>query len=108
MEIKRRQPIGVELVKRGVVTEIDIAKALEYQKEHPSKKLGDILYILDVTDGQKLIEAIGEILGTKGILLNGKTIKVKLTDYISLDVAKANRAIPFEVNVELLAFKSTI
>lgn len=98
MEIKRRQPIGVELVKRGVVTEIDIAKALEYQKEHPSKKLGDILYILDVTDGQKLIEAIGEILGTKGILLNGKTIKVKLTDYISLDVAKANRAIPFEVS----------
>ena len=91
MEIKRRQPIGVELVKRGVVTEIDIAKALEYQKEHPSKKLGDILYILDVTDGQKLIEAIGEI-------LNGKTIKVKLTDYISLDVAKANRAIPFEVS----------
>ena len=97
MEIKRRQPIGVELVKRGVVTETDIAKALDYQREHPSKKLGDILYILNVTDEQRLIEAIGEIVGAKGIILNGKTIKVKLTDYISLDIAKANRAIPFEV-----------
>ena len=31
MDLKRRQPIGVELVKRGIVTENDIEKALEYQ-----------------------------------------------------------------------------
>lgn len=98
MEMKRRQPIGVELVKRGVVTENDISKALDYQRENPNKKLGDILYFLGVTDSKKLIEAIGDIVGTKGILLDGKTIKVKLTDYISLDVAKANKAIPFEVS----------
>ena len=97
MDIRKRQPIGVELVKRGIVTEKDIEKALEYQREHPNKKLGDILYILDVCDPNKLIETIGEIVGTKGILLNASTIKVKLTDYISLDVAKKNKAIPFEV-----------
>ncbi len=33
MEMKRRQPIGVELVKRGVVTENDINRALEYQRK---------------------------------------------------------------------------
>ena len=98
MEMRRRQPIGVELVKRGIVTEKDIEKALEYQREHQNKKLGDILYILNVCEPTKLIEAIGEILGVKGIILNSQTIKVKLTDYISLDVAKKNKAIPFEVN----------
>ena len=97
MEMRRRQPIGVELVKRGVVTEGDIEKALEYQKQHPDKKIGDILYILDVCDPHKLIEAMGEILGTKGIILNSRTIKIRLTDYMSLDVAKKNKAIPFEV-----------
>lgn len=98
MDMRKRQPIGVELVKRGIVTEKDIEKALEYQREHPNRKLGDILYILDVCDPNKLIETIGEIVGTKGILLNASTIKVKLTDYISLDVAKKNKAIPFEVS----------
>ena len=98
MDMRRRQPIGVELVKRGIVTEKDIEKALEYQREHPNRKLGDILYILDVCDPNKLIETIGEIVGTKGILLNASTIKVKLTDYISLDVAKKNKAVPFEVS----------
>lgn len=98
MDMRKRQPIGVELVKRGIVTEKDIEKALDYQREHPNKKLGDILYILDVCDPNKLIETIGEIVGTKGILLNASTIKVKLTDYISLDIAKKNKAIPFEVS----------
>ena len=48
MSMRRRQPMGVELVKRGIVTENDIENALEYQKDHPSKKIGDILYILNV------------------------------------------------------------
>ena len=98
MDLKRRQPIGVELVKRGIVTENDIEKALEYQREHPKKKLGDILYILEVCDPFKLVEAIGDIIGTKGVLLTNKTLRVKITDYISLDIAKENKAIPFEIN----------
>lgn len=98
MNVRRRQPIGVELVKRGIVTESDIENALEYQKDHPSKKIGDILYILNACEPNKLIEAIGEIIGTKGILLTHSSIKVKLTDYISLDVAKRNKVVPFEVS----------
>lgn len=98
MDIRSRQPIGVELVKRGVVTEEDINSALQYQKEHPRKKIGDILYILDVCDPTVLIEAIGEIVKTKGILLTNDKIKVELSDYFPLDVAIKNKAIPFEVS----------
>ena len=98
MEMRRKQPIGVELVKRGIVQEADIENALQYQREHPSKKIGDILYILGVCDPKTLIDAIADILGEKGVILNQSTIKIKLTDYISLDIAKENKAIPFEVS----------
>ena len=97
MELRRKQPIGVELVKRGIVSETDIEKALQYQKQHPSRKIGDILYILDACDPTQLIQAIGDIVGEKGIILNPTTIKIRLTDYMSLDIAKENKAIPFEV-----------
>lgn len=97
MEVKKRQPIGVELVKRGIVKEKDIENAIQYQSDHPSKKLGDILYILNACEPNKLIEAIGDILGEKGILLTGDKIKVKITDYFSYDIAQKNKAIPFEV-----------
>ena len=98
MNVRRRQPIGVELVKRGIVTETDIENALEYQKDHPSKKIGDILYTLNACEPNRLISAIGDIIGTKGILLSHSSIKIKITDYISLDVAKKNKVVPFEVS----------
>ena len=97
MDLKRRQPIGVELVKRGIVDEEDIERALEYQKQHPNVKIGDCLYELDACDPYKLITAIGEILGEKGTLLSRTSIKIDVEDYISLDIAKKNKAIPFEI-----------
>lgn len=33
MEFKKRQPIGIELIKRGLVTEEDVRKALLEQKK---------------------------------------------------------------------------
>lgn len=93
-----RQPIGIELVRRGVINEEDIAKALEYQKTHPDRKMGDILNILHVCDSYTLIRAIAEILGEKGMLLNEGDIKLNLEDYISIDVLKQNNAIPFEID----------
>lgn len=97
MDNKRTQPIGIELVKRGIVTENDINKALEYQKTHSSKRIGDMLNELQLCDPYRLIKEIGDILGEKSILLNIEDVKLNITDYISIDTAKKNRAIPFEV-----------
>lgn len=97
MDNKRTQPIGIELVKRGIVTENDINKALEYQKTHSSKRIGDIINELQLCDPYRLIKEIGDILGEKAILLNIEDVKLNITDYISIDTAKKNRAIPFEV-----------
>ena len=38
MAFGKRQPIGVELVKRGIVTENDVQTALIEQKKSPNKK----------------------------------------------------------------------
>lgn len=98
MDPRKRQPIGIELAKRGLVNEEDINKALEYQKEHPNKKIGDILYILGLCDPIKLLDAIGDILNEKSILLNQSAIRVNVNEFIALDVARRNKAIPFELS----------
>ena len=98
MDLRKKQPIGIELVRRGLVTEADIAKALDYQKQHPGKKLGDIINILGLCDSYTLIEAIGDILDEKGIILNYENVKINLTEYISIDIAKKNKAVPFEIS----------
>ena len=94
----KKQPLGIELVKRGIVTENSIQQALDYQKGHPRKKIGDIINILGLCDSYVLIQAIGEILEEKAIYLTEPDIKVNTTEFISLDLMKQYKAIPFEIS----------
>ena len=97
MDNKRRGPIGIELVKRGIVNEQDIAKALEYQRENPNMKIIEIINELKLCDEYVLMEALGDILDEKSIILNPSNINLKVSDYLSIDVVKQNKAIPFDI-----------
>ena len=97
MSTKQMQPIGIELAKRNLITQSDINRALEYKREHPEKKLGDIINILGLCEPNRLLEAISEILDVKTILLTDSDIKINPKDYMSLDIMKKNKVIPFEI-----------
>ena len=93
-----RQPLGIELVRRGIVTQDDIVKALDYQKFNPGEKLGDILYIQNAAEPEKLLKNIGEILDEKVVMLNFEDIKINVSDYISTELMKEALAVPFEID----------
>ncbi len=97
MDTKRRGPIGIELVKRGLVNEEDINRALEYQRENPNKKIIEIINTLSLCDEYSLIQALGDILDERALILTQSDIKINPSDYISIDVIKKNKAIPFEI-----------
>ena len=96
MASKQKQPIGIELAKRNLITESDINRALEYQKSHPGKKLGDIINLLNLCDSEELIKAIGEILDERAILLTEGSLIINPQEYMSIDIMKKNKAIPFD------------
>ncbi len=98
MESKRKQPLGIELVKRGVVDGDAIERALQYQMDNPNKRIGDILYILKEADPNKLAETMGDVVGVKGIYLTEDKINIDPTEYVPLDIMKNYKAIPFDVN----------
>ena len=106
---QNRQPLGIELVRRGVVTQEDVSKAIEFQRSNPREKIGDILFELQLGDPRKLLSAMGEILEEKTIYLTTNDIKIKVGNYISLDVAREDLAIPFEIEngVIKVCFAST-
>ena len=95
MAFGKRQPIGVELVKRGIVTENDVQTALIEQKKSPNKKIGEILKAMNVCDQRTLIQAIGDILGVKGVILTKESVQINILDYISIEMAKRYHVVPF-------------
>lgn len=103
-----RKPIGVELVRMGVVKESDIEIALEYQKEHPGKKIGDILNILNLCPQKQLIESMGKIFNEKVIVLSSDDIKIQ-ENYLPIEMCKKYKAVLFEKigNVVKVCFADT-
>ena len=95
--MEKRGPIGIELVRRGLLTQGDVTRALDYQKEHPNEKIIEIINDLKMCDEHVLIEALGDILDEKAILLTMNDININISEYISLDVVKQNKAIPFSI-----------
>lgn len=90
-------PIGLELVRQGVVKDTDIRKALDYQKLNPHIKIVDILEKLGLVDKEKLVEAVAKIFGVQGIVLTEEKVKIQLKEYYPIDIAKTTKTIPFEV-----------
>ena len=97
MDIRKKQPLGIELVRRGIVDGEAIERALQYQMDHPNKRIGDILYILKEADPERLAKEIGEIIGEKGIYLTEDKINIDVTEYIPWDMMKQNKAVPFDI-----------
>ena len=97
MEPKRRGPIGIELVKRGILSQSDIDKALEYQRRNPDKKIIEIINILNLCDQYVLLQVLGEILNEKTMMFSYNDVKIDVKKYISIDMAKKYLAIPFDI-----------
>ena len=97
MEINKRVPIGIELVKRGLLTQDDINRALEYQRKNPQKKIVEIIRTLGLCDDNKLLQALGEILGERTIMLTRNDVQININQFISLDIANKYKAVPFQI-----------
>ena len=97
MDANRRGPIGIELVRKGLITQNDINKALEYQKRNSNKKIVEIIRILGLCDENELLNAMGEILEEKTIMLTRTDVQIPINNYISLDVANKYKVVPFQI-----------
>ncbi|MEG0073279.1 MAG: ATPase, T2SS/T4P/T4SS family [Clostridia bacterium] len=93
----RKDPLGIDLIKRGLVSQEQVDTALAYQKEHRDLKMGEIIDLLDMCDKTELLNVIAEREQTKAVMLD-KQITIDYADYLPRDIVLSARALPFEVN----------
>ncbi len=93
----KKRPIGVELLKRGMVTESDIDNVISYQTQHPEYKAAEIFYILNICGAKQLLDVLAETMEEKTIAINRSYIKLSVTDYLPMDYILKNKVLPFEI-----------
>lgn len=94
----KKAPLGVMLIRKGLIKESDIDKAIVYQREHRGIKLGEAFHRLGVCDEQELLNTIAESLGVKAVKIDPSMFNFEFTKYISMDIVKQHKVLPFEIN----------
>ena len=94
----KKAPLGVMLIRKGLIKESDIDKAIVYQREHRGVRLGEAFHRLGVCDEQELLNTIAESLGVKAVKIDPNMFNFEFTKYISMDIVKQHKVLPFEIN----------
>lgn len=92
----RKTPIGIEFIKRGLLTESQVDRVLDYQKEHKDLKFGEIVDILDMCDKEQLLDVISTKIQITPIMLS-ENIEINPVQYLPRDIIINYKAFPFAI-----------
>lgn len=93
----KNNPLGVELVKSGIITETQLEDALKFQKSHPDMKLGEIVDNQNMCGKDELLSLLSKKLGEKAVKLDS-TLDFDYKQYITRDSVISNKAMPFGID----------
>ena len=90
----KKSPIGIEFMKRGLLTEGQVDRVLEYQKEHKELKFAEIVDILDMCDKSDLLDVLSYKIQVTGVMLDGE-LEINPVKYLPRDIIINYKVIPF-------------
>lgn len=93
----KKSPIGIEFMKRGILTESQVDRVLEYQKDHKDLKFAEIVDILDMCDKSTLLDVLSYKIQVTGVMLD-ETLDINPVKYLPRDIIINYRVMPFAVS----------
>lgn len=90
----KKSPIGIEFMKRGILTEGQVDRVLEYQKDHKELRFAEIVDILDMCDKSALLDVLSYKIQVTGVMLDGE-LEINPVKYLPRDIIINYKVIPF-------------
>ncbi len=95
--VRRKIRLGEALVNDGLITEEQLAKALEMQKGS-GRKLGETLIDAGVVTEDQIAQVLSKQLGYENVNLQNIAIPQDVLDLVAPSVLKKNKVIPIEIS----------
>lgn len=94
--------IGEVLAERGYVTQEQIQKALDYQKEHRDMRLGQILMKLEFVSENQVLEALASRLGLEIVDVTQMQVDIDAVSKLDKEFAQKNMILPVNIQNGML------
>lgn len=92
----RNNPIGIEFIKRGLLSEAQVDRVLEYQKDHKELKFAEIVDILDMCDKSQILDTLAEKIKVTPVMLDGE-LEINPVQYLPRDIIINYKVLPFDI-----------
>ena len=99
---EKKNPIGVELMKKGILTSSQVDRVLDYQKKHRDMKFVEIVDVLDMCDKKELLDALAEKIRVSPVYLE-EGIDVNPVEFLPRDVIINYKVLPFALDGNVLS-----
>lgn len=105
----KNSPIGVEFIKKGLLTESQVDRVLDYQKDHRELKFAEIVDILDMCDKKLILDTLSEKIKVTPVMLDTE-LEINPILYLPRDVIINYKVLPFSIegNVLKVAFSDPL
>ncbi len=105
----KNSPIGIEFIKKGLLTEAQVDRVLEYQKDHRELKFAEIVDILDMCDKNQILDTLSEKIRVTPVMLDSE-LDVNPILYLPRDIIINYKVLPFDIegNVLKVAFSDPL
>jgi type IV pilus assembly protein PilB len=90
----KQKSIGQILIEKGIVTEEQVAQALEMQRENPKIKLGEALVQMQAANWDQVYEALAEALGYRFVDLRVTRIPAEAIEAMPRIIARKHNLVP--------------
>ena len=94
MAEKKQRSIGRILIEKGIVTEEQVAHALEIQRENPKIRLGEALVQMQAANWDQVYEALAELLGYQFVDLRVTRIPAEAIEAMPKPIARKHNIVP--------------
>jgi type IV pilus assembly protein PilB len=94
MAERKQRSIGRILIEKGIVTEEQVAHALEIQRENPKIRLGEALVQMQAANWDQVYEALSELLGYRFVDLRASRIPAEAIGAMSKVIARKHNIVP--------------
>ena len=92
----KNSPIGVEFIKKGLLTESQVDRVLDYQKDHRELKFAEIVDILDMCDKKLILDTLSEKIKVTPVMLDTE-LEINPILYLPRDVIINYKVLPFSI-----------
>lgn len=100
-------PIGLVLIEDKLITNNDLEEAIMYQKENPSKRLGEILIEKGYVSEVDFFHALAKRLKIPFSKLSDYKVSMDAVSLVDLDFAKENQFFPIDIIDNTLLIATT-